>query len=153
MDDQSDPEMYPSKFAFRLIYNGKILTPLVDGCHEDCELCDIIHLKSKVDPIATRNTDCSVSMADQNPAFSLDTNTGIAVYMLLVLLSGLLGGVVTCLIMRRNFTRAAGRRKTDYSSAFDGDDANENGLELREGNFEDEHHESDSDFVNGNCRY
>jgi hypothetical protein len=32
---------------------------LVDGCHDDCELCDIKHFKSKLDPIATRDKDCS----------------------------------------------------------------------------------------------
>jgi len=64
IDGRSDPTVYQSRFAFRLLYNGNILTPLVEGCHADCELCDVIHLKAVVDPIATRDADCSAKPGD-----------------------------------------------------------------------------------------
>jgi hypothetical protein len=43
---------------------NKVLTLLVDNCHDNSELCDIVHLKAKVDPIATQDTDCSVPPTD-----------------------------------------------------------------------------------------
>ena len=38
------------------------MTSLVPGCHPDAELCDVAILKKLVDPIATRNPDCSLKL-------------------------------------------------------------------------------------------
>lgn len=32
--------LFPSGFAFRILYEGKVLTPSVNGCLKDAELCD-----------------------------------------------------------------------------------------------------------------
>jgi hypothetical protein len=149
IDGRSDPEIYTSKFAFRLLYNGKILTPLVAGCHEHCELCDIKHLKSKVDPIATRDADCSAP-PDGGPSaptptgvntqqffIALDTPTGTAIFVGLVILSGFLGCLITyhCMIRRRS----KGGRNAVVGSGDDWEiDYSDGDLDLQEGGFHDE---------------
>jgi hypothetical protein len=57
-DLNQDTTAFKNDFAFRLIYNGKVLTPLVNGCPKDNELCDIKHLVDRIQPIAVRNVDC-----------------------------------------------------------------------------------------------
>jgi len=153
IDGRSDPEIYTSNFAFRLLYNGKILTPLIDGCHEDCELCDMKHLKAIVDPIATRDADCSVSSKDETPESSssssssseeansgpelpsLVSTTGMALFVTLVLLSGFGGSAITFTVMRKRFNTVVNNRGVDFGGAWsiDNDEDDDYGLELTEG--------------------
>jgi hypothetical protein len=56
-----DRSIYESKFAFRLIYNGEVITQKMDGCLEDAELCDIKVFLKQVSPMATRKRDCGQS--------------------------------------------------------------------------------------------
>jgi hypothetical protein len=142
IDGQSDPTLFTSNFAFRLLYNGKVLTPLVGGCPETCELCDIAHLKSKVDPIATRNTDCAAPTLESSPSPAfLYTSTGIAMFASLVFLSGFSGSCLTFFIMKRRLVRYVGRTTVDHDGTCHMDDADDNfGLEMREENFQDEGH-------------
>lgn len=167
IDGQSDPEMYTSKFAFRLLYNGKILTPLVEGCHERCELCDIKFLKAKVDPIATRDGDCSVPSGffpggsstsmngnTEQSLVSLNTLAGTALFVGLVIMSAMLGCLTAhyCTGRRLVVHRKGGRKavvnggdwEIDYSA---GD------LELREGAFYDEPDGGIGVTGNGNRHY
>ena len=124
----------------------------------DCELCDIVHLKAIVDPIATRDTNCAADAASTDDAssepstsamdgteasqqppeddffqslLSLSTTTGMVVFGTLVLLSGLGGSALTFAMMRRRFLR---HKAVDF-----GGDDDQYGLELTEGggNFRD----------------
>jgi len=161
IDGRSDPDIYTTNYAFRLLYNGKILTPLIEGCHEESELCDITHFKAIVDPIATRDTDCSVpnaptggqapeaapssssasspdettitnSVAQKLSFVSLSTTTGMIVFGTLVLLSGIGGSAITFSVLRR---RTQYKSVVDFGGAWDIDDNNDGqyGLELTEG--------------------
>ena len=132
IDGRSDTNVYTSKFAFRLLFNGKILTPLVEGCHEDCELCDIVHLKAIVDPIAIREPDCSVVDPTTNEVATgifhgaePVVSHGLVLIVTLLLLSGFGGSVVTVFFMRRPLTR----RTMDNKNSMDG----EHGVELSAG--------------------
>lgn len=146
---------------------------MIDGCHEECELCDIIHLKAILDPIARRDIDCSIlsSPSEGTKQFasssssttnngnngetsflSLSTTTGIAIFVTLVVLSGFGGSAVTFAIMRKRYTHIMSHRRMDYGGAWniDGDDY---GVEMREGGvFRDEpselNLERDGVFVN-----
>ena len=128
---------------------------MIDGCHEDAELCDIAHLKKILDPIATRDTDCTTSSstssegpqgstsantgsseAEQPTLLSLSATTGTALFVTLVLLSGVGGSALTFTIMRRRFNSAMDNRRVDFGGAWsidDGDDDDHGGLELTEG--------------------
>ena len=149
IDGRSDPDIYTSSFAFRLLYNGKILTPMVDGCHPDAELCDIVHLKAIVDPIATRDTDCSVrsqapddsptsnasSDGTEQPSFwsSFTMTTSSALFVTLIVLSGFGGSAITFTILRKRFQTTTNNRRVDYGGAWSIDDDDDYGLELTEG--------------------
>ncbi|KAG7369191.1 histidine phosphatase superfamily branch 2 protein [Nitzschia inconspicua] len=143
IDRQSDAKVYTSNFAFRLLYNGKVLTALVQGCPENADLCDIIHFQSKVNPIATRNTDCSVpddpTKGSGSAGFwSLESSDGMALLATLVIVSGLCGSLLTLLTMNKRFSRYSGRSKVDNNNAWTIDDDDDYGLELPEGDFQDE---------------
>jgi hypothetical protein len=129
------------------LYNGQILTPLIDGCHEDCELCDIVHLKAIVDPIGTRHMSCEAqtttptegeasgasssssstniktnnsSEGQQQPSLvSRSTTTGRVLFATLVLLSMFGGSAVTFSVMRRRFLS----KSVDFGGSWDIGDA------------------------------
>jgi Histidine phosphatase superfamily (branch 2) len=143
IDGQSDTTIYSSNFAFRLIYNGKVLTSVVEGCPESADLCDIVHFQSKVNPIATRNTDCS--RTDSNAGSSHDghmsfaTSGDVALFVSAVIFSGICGSCVTYLIMKTRLARYNNRSKVAYNGAWTIDDDDDDyGLELPEGDFQDE---------------
>eukprot|EP00531_Pseudo-nitzschia_arenysensis_P018394 CAMPEP_0116123460 /NCGR_PEP_ID=MMETSP0329-20121206/4763_1 /TAXON_ID=697910 /ORGANISM="Pseudo-nitzschia arenysensis, Strain B593" /LENGTH=607 /DNA_ID=CAMNT_0003617383 /DNA_START=116 /DNA_END=1939 /DNA_ORIENTATION=- len=48
------PSEFPSGKAFRLVYNGEVLTWLMDGCPEFSQLCDVSVFEGRVKPFATR---------------------------------------------------------------------------------------------------
>lgn len=58
LDDDRDKTLFRTESAFRLIYNGKVLTDQVPGCSEGLELCDAEYLLRRVEPIAVRKVDC-----------------------------------------------------------------------------------------------
>jgi hypothetical protein len=141
IDGRSDSTIYSSNFAFRLLYNGKILTPLVDGCPATAELCDIVHFTSKVKPFATRVTDCSLlGMATEEGEdgwLSIPMTGEVAVFVSLVLISGWCGGCLTYMITRSCSARYSVRSKVNYTGGLSMDD-NDYVVEMREGDFEDE---------------
>ncbi|KAL7441335.1 hypothetical protein ACHAXH_005793 [Discostella pseudostelligera] len=83
-----DPD-FPSGFAFRLIYNGNVLTSKMDGCAEGSELCDSQILVKQVMPFAKyMERDCAASTSPSTvvpvPADDLLTEMEIATHNLLV---------------------------------------------------------------------
>jgi len=168
IDGDSDREVFPSKFAFRLIYNGKILTTFVDGCHKHLELCDIKILKSIVDPIATREKDCSRIISpdtNQTVTYSDSVHDSISrrsvektskLVVVVFVLSLFLGSACTILTLRKFQSSTNGNnnndRKVDYSRAFNIEDNDATSFEMRVGQFRDEaeHEKEEHDiFVNG----
>jgi hypothetical protein len=110
IDGISNKDMYTTDFAFRLIFNGKILTPLVPGCPLGSELCDAAVLKKLVDPISTRNPDCSlripVAVATTSPKEAiakahtlLKTTEGIIMFVGIVMFGILVGACGTFVVL------------------------------------------------------
>jgi hypothetical protein len=91
--------LFPSKFIFRLIYNGKVLTSQVEGCADDSELCDAQQLMTRVTPFAIRAVDCVNDKADDvvepmKVAKSLLSKTGgVLLALFVAFLGALLGGL------------------------------------------------------------
>jgi hypothetical protein len=55
VNDDYNKNIFPSKFIFRLIYNGKVLTSQMEGCTtDDSEVCDAHQLMARVTPFAIR---------------------------------------------------------------------------------------------------
>lgn len=112
---------FPSGYAFRLVYNGQVLTSKMDGCAADSELCDSQVLVKQVMPFAkymdrecaSQATSIAPSGADDDMMTEMKTATenlitapgGVWVVVLLVILSMLLGSVMTCFLMRRQMRR------------------------------------------------
>jgi len=67
--------LYPSGKAFRLAYNGDVLTSRMEGCPADLELCDISVLLDRVLSFATTDRDCDASAPtpnDTQPKYPVD---------------------------------------------------------------------------------
>jgi len=60
---------YPSGQAFRLVYNGDVVTPKMRGCLTNSDLCDISILLDRVLSFATEDRDCD-STNDANTNFA-----------------------------------------------------------------------------------
>jgi hypothetical protein len=101
-------------------------------------------LKAKVDPIATRDTDCSIppkgagSWTSANYSLiSLSSTEEIALFVALICISAVLGSSMTCYALSKISKNAIDGRKVDHNdAAWNGSD--DGGLELREGDFQDE---------------
>jgi hypothetical protein len=125
--------IYPSGYAFRLIYNGEVLTSRMDGC--DSELCDSSVLVERVKPFAKpyNDADCVSSSSSSGPladpsAASGDLMTemeratrdmlvapgGAWAIASLVISSMVMGGVLMWFLMRQE------RRKYDSYAGGDG---------------------------------
>jgi hypothetical protein len=98
VDDESDPSLFQSKFAFRLLYNGQVLTDQVQGCSKDSDLCDAKHLTDRVQPFAVRDVDCVDPDAGKvdglKVAKSLMTTTGGVILALMVVAASALMGSI-----------------------------------------------------------
>jgi len=85
--------------AFRLIYNGQVITHLVQGCEENQHLCDLQVLLDTVEPFATRSINCNVpnlfSSNQQKSSSSKEQNPWLI--LSLAVLSALIGSLFTFL--------------------------------------------------------
>lgn len=98
MDDQRNHKLYPSPFAFRLIYNGQVITQKVPGCTKTQELCDISHFMRRVSSMAAATVDCvDVTYESASPKQVLHelltTTGGIVLALLIVAASALVASV------------------------------------------------------------
>ncbi len=111
-----DPN-FPSGYAFRLIYNGSVLTSKMDGCAKGSELCDSQILVKQVMPFAKyMERDCAASISSTvvvpPPADDMMTEMemvthnlivapgGVWVIVVLVLSSMAMGSAFTWCLMR-----------------------------------------------------
>jgi hypothetical protein len=100
IDDQSDSSIYKSPYAFRLIYNGRVLTNLMDGCPGNAELCDAQILVRHVAPFATRSIDCwddSSAGGDGSAVWDtveslLSKTAGLLLILFIMAMGGAVGG-------------------------------------------------------------
>jgi hypothetical protein len=119
IDGQTDSSMYRTNFAFRLIYNGQVLTHLLDDCPEDAELCDAAILMRRIKPFAVLDADCrrqhpppvvhqdTVSRTKE----ILSTTGGIVLFVLLIFGSAAAGSVLTYAHLTGNLPGPGGRHR------------------------------------------
>jgi ubiquitin-like domain-containing CTD phosphatase 1 len=110
IDGATDRSIYKSDFAFRLLFNGKVLTSKVDKCPAEADLCDVQVLLDRVTPFATRDRDCDSTLhhssqtyrpALQESKVLLSTSGGVALVLVVVMVSALLGSLVTFYFVTR----------------------------------------------------
>ena len=102
------PSEFPSGKAFRLVYDGRVLTWLMDGCPEYSHLCDSSVFLDRVTPFANRDDhgcgdeedgESSVSgLMKRDSSFLMDSGE-IRFWLLSMLSSFALGSILTCLVM------------------------------------------------------
>jgi hypothetical protein len=100
---------FPSGHAFRLLYNGKVITDKITGCLDD--LCDLDVLLNLTEPFAsTFNQSCTGDILPVSFIQQLDTQVRVSVVVLFAVLFTLFGGAVTALAInwsRRRDLQAA----------------------------------------------
>lgn len=109
-------EKFPSGYAFRLIYNGNVLTSKMDAC-SGYELCDAHILVKQVMSFASKYEEANCAAKIQSAKESkmdemkyatvniISTPGGILIVLLLVVISMALGSVITCFVMRRRIRK------------------------------------------------
>mmetsp|Transcript_17336 Transcript_17336/g.26166 ORF Transcript_17336/g.26166 Transcript_17336/m.26166 type:complete len:900 (+) Transcript_17336:1013-3712(+) len=96
-----DENIYPTSRAFRVVYNGDILTDKIEGCTQNVELCDITHLLRRVAPFTTNKRDCDSKLDEPPPPTASLKDAlsgswrGIATLMTIILGSCAVGSIVT----------------------------------------------------------
>jgi hypothetical protein len=124
IDGRTDKSLYKSNYAFRLLYNGQVVTHTVDGCLDDAELCDATVLTKRVASFATVERDCArkhdspetytdtVSRAKE----FVSTTGGVIAFALLVVGSALVGAIGTFFYLTGAMPT---RRREDRTSAVE----------------------------------
>lgn len=119
IDGFTDKTLYRSNYAFRLLYNGQVLTSRLDGCAADAELCDVQLLFDQVRSFATRHSDCE----RQTPAAVVHEDTisrakeivstpeGIVAVCLLVIGSFCMGAASSYFCVKRSGVPRRPRRR------------------------------------------
>jgi hypothetical protein len=98
LDDNRDKTIFETNSAFRLVYNGRVLTSQVAGCPEDSELCDAKYLMERVEPIAIRKVDCVDLTQESVDAVEVaksmvSTTAGVLLVLFVIGVGAFFGGV------------------------------------------------------------
>ena len=128
IDGHADKDIFQSNFAFRLIYNGQVLTHLMDGCPNDSELCDAQVFLTTVGEFATPTPECrrrfpiptvyedTVSRAREFFA----TPGGIVALLMLVAASATVGALGSFFCLTGGLSRKRHRRSQVPTDEHDG---------------------------------
>jgi Histidine phosphatase superfamily (branch 2) len=103
VDGNTDKKVFPSDFAFRLIYNGKVITSQIIECPSDSELCDANVL---ID-YALQESNCDRKYPDSVPYKDVITRTkeivstseGVVYFLFVVSVSACIGGTLVYLYL------------------------------------------------------
>lgn len=129
IDGRKTKSRYPSDYGFRLLYNGRALTSLVQGCPPDADVCDISHLQRQVQPFATRNRACERQHPiPQTLAATGASRLNVAALLVLVLTSAAAGALGTLYVLRGRGAAARRPARRKYHAAAPEED--EDGIVL-----------------------
>jgi len=96
--------------AFRLLYNGKVLTDSVQGCPSEQQLCDLQILLDLVAPFATRDRDCktdtkttiTTATTTFTKTFKIPSSNSPLLPITVALISCFIGAMATFYYLRRH---------------------------------------------------
>ncbi len=95
------PSEFPSGKAFRLVYNGNVLTWLMDGCPQYSHLCDMSVFHNRVSRFATRkNHGCGVEEGADGIAAAASSKVSPGFVIGSMVSSFIVGSAVTFLVMQ-----------------------------------------------------
>lgn len=93
IDGQTDRDVYPSYYGFRLVYNGKVLTDQIEGCPEGHDIYDFGVLDKLVQPFAKREGRMCEAKPKTTAQLLLETkasqivSNGVLLYLLTIIIS------------------------------------------------------------------
>ena len=114
--DEDDRSIFPSKFAFRIVYNGNILTNHMKGCPQDSELCDIQILTDLVSSFAGAERNCQVQTSFEDAVTS--KVSGGTMNFLMALLGVAVGGAGMFCYLTRSLPLPSCFRSRKYESSL-----------------------------------
>jgi len=126
--DGEEDEEFASGYGFRLIYNGKVLTTQMDGCSS--EICDSQVLVKQVMPFAKyQERDCAASVTPDNAMKEMKEAAesllvapgGVWVMLSLMLVSMIVGCVLTCFWMKHKMHKTLAYRQESIRVVVDDD--------------------------------
>lgn len=103
---------FPSDHAFRLLYNGNVLTTKINGCEED--LCDLNLLLNLIEPFTTNlEQKCRGESSTLLTTISqkLNTSVTVPVAIFVAVIFTLIGSALTALVLHQTKKRDAKIRK------------------------------------------
>lgn len=154
IDGLSNKTIYQSNYAFRLIYNGKVITNRIEQCNIDMELCDMNIFLNIIKDFAIRDGNCTrehpettahhkvnkESLMNQTKELE-SSSTGIVITCVLVVCSLFIGSAFTALYITGSFRNCLKPYMPNYeyypneftSSPYsdDDDDNNSNNNNIR----------------------
>lgn len=145
IDGTADKKMLPSNYAFRLIYNGRVITSHVEGCPTDSELCDVTIWMNAVLIAAQCERKHEWPLIPYIDTVTrareiLSTTEGILYFIILVGTSAFLGGMTVYSYLngmsRRSYQTALNNNHDDDSSLYNGSNGGGGGGR-RNGNYRD----------------
>lgn len=136
VDGAGDDKMHAREsHAFRILYNGKVMTSLLDGCPDGADLCDVQVLFDRVDSFATaREINCTRTTIDEGPGVAgvyyaewISAAGGFVAMSLLAVGSALFGSLATFLYAearkdKKPRVKRHGRSRISQTDDFDEDD-------------------------------
>lgn len=132
IDGTTNKQLFRSNYAFRLIYNGQVITPKIEACPDDLDLCDAEILVNLVKGFAVLDAPCqrqheapqeyhnTVSHAQE----ILSTTEGIISFLVLVLGSAAIGGATVFIYLTRGMPRSRRSRRQQVADS----DVDEDGI-------------------------
>jgi len=136
IDGGTDRTVFASKFAFRLVYNGQVITGQVEGCLDDSELCDIKVLTDMVTPFAKRERDCSAQASYFFSTLTGDGSSGF--HSFVMVLVGLALGIVGTFYCLTGSLPCCGRTKRTDVYSTRSSTLSENGMSIPPTTYTDE---------------
>jgi len=136
IDGNTNKQLFRSNYAFRLIYNGQVITPKLEACPDDLDLCDAEILVSLVKDFAVLDAPCqrqheppqayhnAVSHAQE----ILSTTEGILSFLVLVLGSAAIGGATVFIYLTRGMPRSRRRSRRQHQVVDSSDAVDEDGI-------------------------
>lgn len=124
LDGRKDPKLYTTGFAFRLIYNGLVLTDKVEGCPPKAEMCDVATLQANLD-FARRDRDCSVRVVGNDDSAESGvvqvyhlflSPAGFGVFVVIVLSSMAIGCALMYLYLSKTQPQLIHRRSYEATA-------------------------------------
>jgi hypothetical protein len=146
LGDDRDKTVFPDEAVFRLIYNGNVITSLLEKCSSKSSFCDAQVLVEQTVSFSRRDLSCARKSGLQSSSVSntssdslMGSKNGLAGLVLLVICSMLFGSLATYFYISSSASEHLTRRRHERVRTDDGNDL---GLSTSYSDSTEDHEES-----------